>query len=188
LHATFSPDGKKVGYVLDNNLFFMELGSGKTTQVTTDGKYNSIINGSCDWVYEEEFSFTQAFEWSPDGKCMAYYRFDETNVPEFTITNYTGELYPENEKFKYPKVGTANSIVSIHIYDTKSKKSVTVDRTSDPDGYIPRIKWTPDPKQLCIFWMNRYQNHLELLLADASTGKTRLLYQEGKQILHRHRG
>ena len=178
LHATFSPDGKKVGYVLDNNLFFMEMNSGKTTQVTKDGKYNSIINGSCDWVYEEEFSFTQAFEWSPDGKCMAYYRFDETNVPEFTITNYVGELYPENEKFKYPKVGTANSIVSIHIYDTKSKKSITVDRTSDPDGYIPRIKWTPDPKQLCVFWMNRHQNHLELLLADASNGKTRLLYQE----------
>jgi dipeptidyl-peptidase-4 len=178
MHPTFSPDGKKVGYVLDNNLYFMNLSSGKTSPVTTDGKFNSIINGSCDWVYEEEFSFTQAFEWSPDSKCLAFYRFDETNVPEFTMTNYTGELYPEYETFKYPKVGAENSKVSIYIYDTTNKKSVMVDRTSDPDGYIPRIKWTPDPKQLCIFWMNRHQNHLELLLAAASTGKTKLLYQE----------
>jgi len=178
MHATFSPDGKKVGYVLDNNLYCMDLASGKTTQITKDGKYNSIINGSCDWVYEEEFSFSQAFEWSPDSRCIAFYRFDETNVPEFTMTNYTGELYPENVKFKYPKVGTENSKVSILIYNTKTKKTITTDRTSDPDGYIPRIKWTQDPSQLCMFWMNRHQNHLELLLADASSGKTKMLYQE----------
>ncbi len=178
MHATFSPDEKKVGYVRDNNLYFKDLASGKTTQVTTDGKFNSIINGSCDWVYEEEFSFSKAFEWSPDSRTIAFYRFDETNVPEMTMTNYTGELYPENETFKYPKVGAENSKVSIYIYDTKTKKAVAVDRTSAPDGYIPRIKWTQDPKQLCTFWMNRHQNHLELLLADASTGKTKMLYQE----------
>ena len=178
MHATMSPDGKKVGYVRDNNIYYKDLASGKTTQVTEDGKFNSIINGSCDWVYEEEFSFTQAFEWSPDSKCIAYYRFDETNVHEFTMTNYTGELYPEYETFKYPKVGAENSKVSIHLYDIKSKKTVAVDRSSDPDGYIPRIKWTQDPKQLCVFWMNRHQNHLELLLADAATGKTSLMYQE----------
>jgi dipeptidyl-peptidase 4 len=178
MHATLSPDGKKVGYVKDNNLYFKDLSSGKTIQITSDGKYNSIINGSCDWVYEEEFSFTQAFEWSPDSRSIAFYRFDETNVPEFTLTNYTGELYPESEKFKYPKVGSENSKVSIHIYNTKTKKTVATDRTSDPDGYIPRIKWTQDPTQLCMFWMNRHQNHLELLLADAATGKTKLLYQE----------
>lgn len=178
MHATLSPDNKRVGYVRENNLYFKDLASGKITQVTTDGKMNAIINGNCDWVYEEEFSFTQAFEWSPDSKCLAFYRFDETKVPEFTMTNYTGELYPEYETFKYPKVGTENSKVSIHIYDTKSKKTVAVDRTSDPDGYIPRIKWTQDPKQLCVFWMNRHQNHLELLLADAASGKTKLMYQE----------
>jgi dipeptidyl-peptidase-4 len=123
MHATLSPDKKKVGYVRDNNLYFKDLSSGKTTQVTTDGKFNAIINGNCDWVYEEEFSFSQAFEWSPDSKCLAFYRFDETKVPEFTMTNYTGELYPEYETFKYPKVGTENSKVSIHIYDTKVQKN-----------------------------------------------------------------
>jgi len=178
MHATMSPDNKKVAYVRDNNIYFKDLASGKTTQVTTDGKFNSIINGSCDWVYEEEFSFTQAFEWSPDSKTIAFYRFDETKVPEFTMTNYTGELYPEYETFKYPKVGAENSKVSIHLYDVKSRNTVAVDRSSDPDGYIPRIKWTQDPKQLCVFWMNRHQNHLELLLADAATGKTSLMYQE----------
>ncbi len=178
MHATFSPDEKRVAYVLNNDLYLKDIASGKTTRITTDGEVNHIINGSCDWVYEEEFSFTQAFAWSPDSRYIAYYRFDESAVPEFTMTNFTGELYPENVTFKYPKVGTTNSTVTIHLYDTKSKKTIQVDRTSDPDGYIPRIKWTTKPGELCVFWMNRHQNHLELLLANATTGKTRLLLKE----------
>lgn len=94
------------------------------------------------------------------------------------MTNYTGEVYPEMETFKYPKVGMENSKVSIHLYDTKTKKKATVDRNSDPDGYIPRIKWTTDPSKLCVFWMNRHQNHLDLLLANAADGKTTTLLQE----------
>ncbi|HZV68890.1 MAG TPA: alpha/beta fold hydrolase [Saprospiraceae bacterium] len=178
MHASISPDGKKVGFVMDNDLYFKDLKSGKTTRVTTDGKVNSIINGSCDWVYEEEFSFTKAFAWSPDSRHLAYYRFDESAVKDFTMTNYTGEMYPEMETFKYPKVGMENSKVSIHLYDTKTKKKVNVDRTSDPDGYIPRIKWTTDASKLCVFWMNRHQNHLDLLLANAADGKTTTLLQE----------
>ncbi len=178
MHPTFSPNGQKVAYVLDNNIYISDLAKNKTTSVTTDGKWNEIINGSCDWVYEEEFSFTKAFEWSPDNKYIAYYRFDESAVKEFTMTNYTGELYPHYETFKYPKVGMANSKVSIHIYDTQKKKHKTVDRSSEPNGYIPRIKWTSDPSKLCVFWMNRHQNLLELLLANASTGKTSLLLKE----------
>ncbi|MGB3078475.1 MAG: DPP IV N-terminal domain-containing protein, partial [Saprospiraceae bacterium] len=178
MHATFSPDGKRVAYVMDNDLYFKDLASGKTTRVTTDGKVNAIINGSCDWVYEEEFSFTKAFAWSPDSRHLAFYRFDESAVKEITMTNYTGEVYPEMETFKYPKVGMENSKVSIHLYDTKTKKKATVDRNSDPDGYIPRIKWTTDPSKLCVFWMNRHQNHLDLLLANAADGKTTTLLQE----------
>ncbi len=178
MHATFSPDGKKVAYVMNNDLYCKDLKSGKTTRLTEDGKVNAIINGSCDWVYEEEFSFTKAFAWSPDSRYIAFYRFDESAVKEITMTNYTGDVYPEMETFKYPKVGQENSKVSIHIFDTKSKKSEQVDRTSDPDGYIPRIKWTNDPSKLCVFWMNRHQNHLELLLANASSGKTSLMLQE----------
>ena len=178
MHATFSPDGKKIAYVSDNDLYYKDLASGKITRVTTDGEVNHIINGSCDWVYEEEFSFTKAFAWSPDSRHLAYYRFDETAVKEFTMTNYTGELYPEMETFKYPKVGMDNSKVSVHIFDTQSANNITVDRNSDPNGYIPRIKWTKDPSKLCVFWMNRHQNHLELLLANATTGQTSLMLQE----------
>lgn len=178
MHATFSPDGKKVAYVSDNDLYFKNLATGKVERITMDGKENQIINGSCDWVYEEEFSFTKAFEWSPDSRNLAYYRFDETSVKEFSMTYYTGELYPENVSFKYPKVGMENSRVSIHLYDTQTSKKTDVDRDSEPDGYIPRIKWTNDPSKLCVFWMNRHQNHLELLLANVNTGKTSLLLQE----------
>lgn len=178
MHATFSPDGKKVAYVMANNLYIRDLVTGTTIQVTTDGKRNFIINGSCDWVYEEEFSFTKAFEWSPDARYIAYYKFDEGAVKEFTMTNYTGALYPEYETFKYPKVGMENAKVSIHLYDTEKKKQNTVDRTSEPNGYIPRIKWTNDASGLCVFWMNRHQNHLELLLAHPLTGETTLLMAE----------
>lgn len=178
LHATFSPDGMKVGFVFDNDLYYRDLTAGTTVRVTHDGKYNHIINGNCDWVYEEEFSFTRAFQWSPDSRYIAWYRFDESDVKEFTMTNYTGELYPEYVTFKYPKVGMDNSKVSIHIFDTGSLRKTDVDRTSEPNGYIPRITWTQDPSKLCVIWLNRHQNHLELLLADASTGKTDLLLAE----------
>lgn len=178
MHATFSPDGKKVAYVSDNDLYYKDLLTGAIIRVTDDGKLNQIINGSCDWVYEEEFSFTKAFAWSPDSRHIAYYRFDESQVKEFSMTYYTGQLYPENITFKYPKVGMQNSKVSIHLFDTRNTNKIQVDRDSEPDGYIPRIKWTNDPSKLCVFWMNRHQNHLELLLADAGTGKTSLLLQE----------
>lgn len=178
MHATFSPDGKKVAFVSDNDLYYYDITAGKEHRITTDGEYNKIINGNCDWVYEEEFSFTKAFTWSPDSKHIGYYRFDESNVKEFSMTYYTGELYPEETTFKYPKVGQENSKVSIHIYDLNTNKKITVDRSSDPDGYIPRIKWTNDPNKLCVFWMNRHQNHLELLLADAKTGKTSVMLTE----------
>lgn len=178
MHATFSPDGRKVGYVRDNDLYYLDVTSGVATRVTDDGKWNSVINGSCDWVYEEEFSFTKAFAWSPDSRHLAYYRFDESRVPEFTMTNYPGELYPEYQTFKYPKVGMPNSLVSIHLYDTQTGGRVKVDRDSEPDGYIPRIKWSHKPGKLCVFRMNRHQNELDLLLADAATGKTSLLLRE----------
>lgn len=178
MHATFSPDGNKVGFVSDNDLYYKDLTTGEVVRVTSDGKYNHIINGSCDWVYEEEFSFSKAFAWSPDSRQIAYYRFDESAVKEFSLTYYTGELYPEIVSFKYPKVGMENSTVTIHLYDTKNATVTKVDRDSEPDGYIPRIKWTNDPTKLCVFWMNRHQNHLELLLADVTTGKTSLLLQE----------
>jgi len=175
--ATISPDGSSVAFVRDNNLFVKDAVSTVEKQITTDGKRNSIINGICDWVYEEEFAFTQAYQWSPDGKSIAYYRFDENEVPEYTV-QFFKDIYPENYTYKYPKVGEKNSKVSILIYNLISKTTTKVDLGTDTDQYIPRIKWTEDPNVLCVFRMNRWQNKLELLLADANTGKIRVMFTE----------
>lgn len=180
LHASFSPDGNKVAFVKDNNLFYKDLKTNKLTQITTDGKRNEIINGNCDWVYEEEFEFTQAYQWSPDGRTIAYYRFDERNVPEYTMTIYD-QLYPTPYKFKYPKAGEPNSVIQIKLYDLASKKSITANTGKDADIYIPRIKWTKDADKLCIYRLNRHQNKLELLLANAKTGTTNIIYQESNK-------
>ncbi len=177
LHATFSPDGNKVAFVKNNNLFYKDLATGETIFVTSDGEWNHIINGNCDWVYEEEFEFTRAFEWSPDGRYLAYYKFDETNVPEYTIPIYNG-LYPENYTYKYPKAGEPNSIVEIKIFDTKKGTTANANIGAETDQYIPRIKWTKDPSTLCIYRMNRLQNKLELLLANAADGSSSVIFTE----------
>lgn len=177
MHASFSPDGKKVAYVQDNNLFYKNLATGAETVITTDGRKNEIINGNCDWVYEEEFSFTKAFEWAPDSRHIAWYRFDESKVKEYTMTIYDS-LYPTQHKYKYPKTGEDNSIISIGIYDVAAGTSSWADLGSNTDIYIPRIKWTKNPNQLCIYKLNRLQNHLQLLLANAFTGKTHKIYDE----------
>jgi dipeptidyl-peptidase-4 len=175
--ATFSPDGSKVAFVRDNNVFVTDLATMKETQLTQDGKKNFIINGITDWVYEEEFSFAQGYQWSPDNKHLAYYRFDETDVPQYTVQFFRG-LYPENYTYKYPKVGEKNAVVSLFIADVTTGSKVKVDVGAETNQYIPRIKWTLDPNQLCVFRMNRWQNKLELLLADAGSGKTRVMFTE----------
>lgn len=177
LHASLSPDGSKVAFVKENNLYYKDLKTGRTETVTTDGKRNEIINGNCDWVYEEEFGFTQAFEWAPDGKHIAFYRFDERRVPEYTMTVYDS-LYPTPYKYKYPKTGEANSIIQIKIYDLDDGTTVNADLGKETDQYIPRIKWTKNPNRLCVYRMNRHQNGLELLLASAKTGKSTVIYEE----------
>ncbi len=175
--ARFSPLNDKIAFVRDNNLFVYDLKSGAEEQITTDGKDRHIINGTTDWVYEEEFGFTRAFFWSPDGHRIAYYRFDESNVKEFQFAMY-GELYPEQYKYKYPKAGEDNSLVEVFIYELESGTKTPVDLGSETDQYVPRIKWTSDPEKLAVYRLNRHQNHLEILLASANDGKTSLLYEE----------
>lgn len=175
--ADFAPDGNKVAFIRDNNIFVKDLETDTELQITTDGKFNSIINGTCDWVYEEEFGFTKAFFWSPDGKRIAYYRFDESKVKEYTITNY-GELYPELYTYKYPKAGEDNSVVEIFVFDIESGQTTKMDIGDETDQYIPRIKWTNDPSLLAIQRLNRLQNHLDILLTEASTGKSNIIYSE----------
>ncbi len=179
--AAFSPDGNRIAFVRDNNLFVSDLSeTGKPTsekQITLDGKMNEIINGATDWVYEEEFGFTSAFFWSPDSKKIAFYRFDESKVKEFQLTYY-GDLYPEQYKYKYPKAGEDNSVVSLLIYDLSSSGLKKVETGDSTDIYIPRVKWTKDPALLSYYRMNRHQNKLELMIADAATGASHAIYTE----------
>ncbi|MBK7939998.1 MAG: S9 family peptidase [Lewinellaceae bacterium] len=184
-YATFSPDGSKVAFVVENDLYYKDLNSGKTTRISADGTINEIINGASDWVYEEEFEIIRAFEWSPDGAKIAFLRFDEREVPEMSMEMYRGGEYPELVKFKYPKVGEKNAVATAHIYDLASAKTIGVDipdrekNAADGrlDDYLPRIAWTPQ-KQLCLTWMNRHQNHRKLLLADPANGKCSVLLEE----------
>lgn len=175
--TSFSPDGKKLAFVRENNLFIVDLVDMSEKQITTDGKYESIINGTTDWVYEEEFSFTRAFYWSPNSEYIAYYKFDESKVKEFWMTYY-GDLYPEHEKYKYPKAGEENSLVSIHSYELATGETQEMNIGEEADIYIPRIKWTNQSDELAILWMNRLQNNLKIFVANPKTGNTHEIYNE----------
>lgn len=178
LHASFSPTGDKVAYVYQNNIYIYDIIKQSTKQITHDGMQNKIINGNCDWVYEEEFSFSKAYEWSPNGKYLAYYKFDESKVKEFTMEYYLPKTnYPTPYTFKYPKAGEDNSIVTIHTYDVDLQLTTAMDIGQETDQYIPRIKWASDD-QLCIFRLNRHQNHLAFLYAQPSNGKSIVVYEE----------
>ena len=177
LHATLSPDGQKVAFVKNNNLYCKDLATNSLTQITKDGEKNKVINGNCDWVYEEEFGFSRAFDWAPDGNHIAFYRFDECLVPEYTMAKYTG-LYPEQYTYKYPKAGERNSDVQIKIYDLQTKTTTDAYLGTEKDQYIPRIKWTTDAGKLCVYRLNRLQNKLELLLVNAKDGVADNIYSE----------
>lgn len=174
---TLSPDGAKVGFIADNNLHFTDLNTNTTASITDDGKYNSIINGTTDWVYEEEFGFTQGFYWSGDSKRVAFYRLDESDVKQFVLMKY-GTLYPQEVRFKYPKAGEKNALVDIFIYDINTKGKVKVDIGTEKDQYVPRIQWTNNPEQLAVMRLNRLQNKLEILIANASNGSTNVILTE----------
>ncbi len=174
----FSPDGLKVAYAFENNLYVKDLLSGKTTQITSDGEINKIINGITDWVYEEEFYFVRAFEWNAGSDKIAFIRFDESEVPEFAMDMYGNELYPGQMVFKYPKAGEKNSEVSLHLYDLKTAKSSKLDLGNNLQHYIPGIQWTNDPNTLAVTTLNRYQNNMNLLFVDSKTLKARLVLNE----------
>ena len=163
--AEYSPDGTKVSFIHGNDIFIKDLASGKVSKVTADGKRNKIINGTTDWVYEEEFAITKAYGWSPDSKYLAFLKFDEREVPEFQMAMY-GELYPEQYKYKYPKAGEVNSKVTLNMLDVKSAKIQKIDLGANE--YIPRIKWSSQANQLVVQTMNRHQNELNYWLINAT--------------------
>ena len=177
MYATFSPQGDKIAYVFENNLYIKNIKSEKITQVTTDGKKNHIINGASDWVYEEEFALVRSFEWAPDGEHIAYYKFDETHVKEFSMDLFKGGLYPTQEVFKYPKAGEDNSIVKVYFYNLEKDKNTYIYTEKDYE-YIPRIKWTNNPKVLALYGMNSHQNELDFVLANTEDGSNKILFTE----------
>lgn len=175
---TFSPDAKKVAFVFENNLYYQDLTNNKVTQITKDGKKNEIINGICDWVYEEEFGFVRHFDWNADGSAIAFVRFDESAVKEFYIPVYGQNLYPYEMRFKYPKAGEENSKVSLHLFDLKSVKISNVSLSSVENYYIPKIKFTNDKNTLAVLTSNRHQNKVDVNFVDISSQKVFKLFTE----------
>lgn len=173
---TLSPNGKQVAYVSQNNLYIFDMMSKETKQLTTDGEKNTIINGVTDWVYEEEFAFVKAFDWNSNGTKIAFLRFDETNVPEFSMDVYGSELYQTQNVFKYPKAGEANAKVSLHMLDVKSGDISKVDLGDS--YYIPRIKWMNNANYLSVQTINRHQDNLKLHSVNAKDNSVSLLLEE----------
>lgn len=173
---SLSPDGSKVAYVYNNNIFVWDIAANYTKQLTLDGVKNKIINGITDWVYEEEFAFVRAFEWNSDGSKLAFIRFDETKVPEFSMDVYGANLYQTQTKFKYPKAGEVNSEVSLHIVDVDTYDITQVDL--DDPYYIPRIKWMNDPNFLSVQTLNRHQNKLRLYAVNARNNTVSIILEE----------
>lgn len=183
---TLSPDGTKVAYGFENNLYVKHIASGAVEQITLDGEKNKIINGITDWVYEEEFAFVRAFDWNADSNQIAFIKFDESEVPEFSMDVYGADLYQTQHVFKYPKAGEANSKVSLHLYDLDSKKQIELSEDKPEDFYIPRIKWTNDANVLSVQFMNRHQNELDLILFDTKNKSMSKVLAEKDKAYYRH--
>ena len=183
----FSPDGNQIAFVRDNNLFLVKLLFGNSeSQVTTDGKFNEVLNGIPDWVYEEEFAFSRAFDFSADGTMLAYIRFDESQVPMYSFPWYKGlkpsldeyTVYPGAYEYKYPMPGVDNSKVTVHTFDIKSKVTRKMDLPLDEDGYIPRIQFTDNPDVLAIMTLNRHQNRFDLYFANPRSTLCKLVVRD----------
>ncbi|MFO8147390.1 MAG: S9 family peptidase [Gillisia sp.] len=175
---TFSPNGTRIAYVNDNNLFVKDLATAEEIQITFDGKKNEIINGITDWVYEEEFAFVRAFGWNANGSKIAFLKFDEADVPEFSMDIYGDGLYPGADVFKYPKAGEENAKVSLHIYELGADETEDITLGDYEDFYIPRIKWTNNPQILSIQVLNRHQNELDLIFVDTQKDEVKVVLQE----------
>lgn len=183
----FSPDGNLVAFVRDNNIFLVKLLFGNSeSQVTEDGKLNSVLNGKPDWVYEEEFGYNRALEFNADNTMLAYVRFDESEVPSYSFPLFAGEAphvkaledYPGKYTYKYPKAGHPNSKVSVHTFDIKSKVTREMKLPLDADGYIPRIRFTKDPNKLAIMTLNRHQNRFDMYFADPRSTTCKLALRD----------
>lgn len=178
MFAKFSPDGKKAGYVHHNDIYVENLADHHIVRLTWDGS-ERIINGTFDWVYEEEFSLRDGFRWSPDSRRIAYWQLDTEGVKEFTMVNYTDGLYPKLTTFKYPKAGTVNSACRAGVVETEGGRTVWLKVPGDPrNNYIARMEWAADSSEVALQHLNRLQNSLKLILGDAETGEVRTILSE----------
>ncbi len=177
ISPSFSPDGSKIAFVFENNIYIKNLTSKKVKKITNDGLKNQIINGQSDWVYEEEFALKKGFEWSPNSRYIAYYKFNEKNVKEFSMDKFNGNLYPYQYKFKYPKAGEENSIVRLYFYDLKNQKTSNIFTEKDYE-YFPRIKWTNNTGYLSVIGLNRHQNKLDFILVNPNNGSNSIIFSE----------
>jgi dipeptidyl-peptidase-4 len=176
--AEYSPDGKSVSFIHGNDIFVKQVANGKVVKLTEDGKRNKIINGTTDWVYEEEFSITKGYAWSPDSKWIAFLRFNEKEVKEFNLTFYN-ELYPTEYTYKYPKAGEENSKVTAHIVNVSNGKITPINLGEYE--YIPRLSWSKTANKLILQTLNRHQNQLNYHLIDLSSKKmTQKMFFEEK--------
>ncbi|MFA7081072.1 MAG: alpha/beta fold hydrolase [Bacteroidales bacterium] len=177
--ADFSPDGNKISWIRDNNLFITDISTPNkdVIQITQDGKFNEIIYGTSDWVYEEELALVKGYEWNENSTQLAYYRFNERDVKEYSMQTW-GELYPENYVYKYPKAGEANSVVDIFVYYVNENTHKQIDLGTDKDYYLPRLQWTKDENQLIIHKLNRLQNNYDIISVNTQDFQKQLLYSE----------
>ncbi len=176
MFAKLSPDGRKAAYVVRNDIYVEDLASGNATRLTFDGG-DEIINGTSDWVYEEEFSLRDGFRWSPDSSRLAFWRFDTRGVPVFTMIDNTGALYPKTISFKYPKAGQRNSAVRIGVVPASGGYPVWMQAPGDPrETYIPRMDWAGNSREVVFQHLNRLQNTNTVLIADAASGEARTVF------------
>jgi len=176
--AVFSPNGQYVAFSAANNLYLHKVLYGTEVAVTTDGSQGAIINGVADWLYEEEFSLTGAFSFSPDSKQLAFLRLDESDVPIFSWQTFLNTRYPQTHSLKYPKAGEANALASVRVYDIYYKSIKTMDIGDITNAYIPRLSWTGQENQLAIFKLNRNQTKVSMYFANVKSTVSQLIYEE----------
>ncbi|PIB37205.1 peptidase S9 [Reichenbachiella sp. 5M10] len=175
-YATFSPDNSMVAFVRDNNLFYVKLVNMSEYAITDDGEFGSIINGSTDWVYEEELYLTKAFNWSPDSKKISFFRFDESQVKEYNLQYWdNGAIYPRDYRYKYPKAGEDNAVVEVYIHQLESNKNIKVKTGEETNVYFPKMQWTQNANTLSLMKLNRLQNRLDIYHVDAQSGDMSLI-------------
>lgn len=188
--ATLAPDGRQVAFAKDNNLYISKVMDASINlverQITNDGKWNEIINGIPDWVYEEEFSMYKAFTWSVDSKYLCYIKFDESKVKEYTLPMYKGRApeyeeyatYPGNYSYKYPVPGEVNSTVSVWSYNVTTRKTQEINVPLEAEGYIPRVRATKDPMKIAVMTFNRHQSDFKMYFADPASGIAKMVIED----------